>query len=347
MVLGIILCRAATLCDKMRWGGGLFLEAVMHLASSLLRWIIFGLIVLSAVEVAAAGDAKVYRFTSARRLAVDGRDHLVIIADSPAGGHPTRLVVPHSDANKYSPPPEIADAVKGFAAGQFVSAQTHLDGKVITVETINGWNPRPGEDSPHGYILLQGGPGDGSITLSKYGESLQIKTPVTKDAQGNAATDPAIDAELRKIQGGDVVWVDFSAGASPVLQAIVPWSDPQTGKLMRVALGDVDGQRGYVVEINTDQKPVTALIPLRLINGKWISDPRIVAAANKPARGSDVLFRTREDGDKTWLLDIEPPPKAPAPVAQRQNNPPPAGIPVRVPGGAGQVPGVGGIPGGF
>jgi hypothetical protein len=133
------------------------------------------------------------------------------------------------------------------------------------------------------------------------------------------------------------------------LAAIVPWSEPQQGRLMRVGPADVDGQRGFAAEIATDSKPITAVIPLTMQNGRPVTDPRLLAAARKLGNGSQVLFRTREEGDKTWLLEIEPPAKEPSPVAQRgQGNSPPAGIPVRSVGGAGSVPGIGGgVPGGF
>jgi hypothetical protein len=259
--------------------------------------------------------------------------------------------VPNTDPNKYSPAQEAADAVKGFQPGQLIQAQTKTDKNIIAIESISSWSPRPGEDQPHGYVLIQSGatdkPGDLQITLSKFGEPLQVIVPAENDSQGSPAPNPAIEAELKQVHEGDVVWADLTAGPTPTIAAIVPWSEPLQGKLLRVGPADVDGQKGFAVEITTDQKPITALIPMKLQNGKWLSDPRLLAAAHKPSRGADILFRVREEGAKTWLLDIEPPPKPAAPVAQRQPNPPPAGIPVHTTGGAGSIPGVGGLPGGF
>ena len=322
----------------------------MHAAIAWIRWMIFGLILLAAAKAAAAGEGHVYKFTSGRRLNVAGRDHLVVIAQPPSGGHTLRLVVPNTDENRYSPTKEIADAVGGLQQGQLIQVQTHADKDAIQLESISGWSPRPGEEQPHGYLYMQSGgtdkPGEIKVTLFKFMEPTELIVPADKDAQGNSAANPAIESELKQVHEGDVVWADIAPGKTPMLVAIVPWSDPQQGKLMRVAPADVDGQKGFAAEISTDSKPITALIPMRQQNGRWISDQRILSAAQKPTRGSDVLFRTREEGGRTWLLDIELPPREHSTTAQRRNEtPPPAGIPSRTVGGG--VPGVGGIPGGF
>lgn len=322
----------------------------MSLALAWIRWLTFGMILLAAAEVAAAGDNHVYKFVSARRLGVSGRDHLVIIAEPAGGGHTARLVVPNTDPDKYSPAPESADAVKSMAAGQMILVQTHADKGEIDVESVGPWTPRAGEDTPKGYVFLRGGPtekpGELRITLAKYGEPMELTVPAQVDAHGAAAPDPDIDAELKNVHEGDVVWAEVIPGKTPALAAILPWADPQQGKLLRVAPADVDGQKGFAAEIATDEKPITALIPMKQVGGKAASDPRLLAAARKISNGAAIRFRTREAGGQTWLMEIELPPKEPAPVAQRQNAaPPPAGIPVRSAGGG--VPGVGGLPGGF
>jgi hypothetical protein len=318
---------------------------------SWLRWILFAMTLLTAAEAAAAGDGHVYKFTSARRLGVSGRDHLVVIAEPPTGGHSVRLVVPNTTSDKYAPTQEAADAIKGLQFGSLIQVQTHADGGAIIIETIGAWSPRPGEDTPHGYVFIQAQssdkPGDLRVILTKYGETFDAIAPAEPDAQGSPAPNAAINAELKQVHEGDVVWADVAPGKPATLSAILPWADPQTGKLLRVAAADVDGQRGFAAEIATDAKPITALIPMKFQDGKWIPDPKLLAAAHKPQSGSDVLFRTREDADKTWLLEIEPPSKDPQVAQRKSQQPPPAGIPVRSTGGAGNVPGLGGLPGGF
>ncbi|HSU66435.1 MAG TPA: hypothetical protein VLJ39_06170, partial [Tepidisphaeraceae bacterium] len=270
----------------------------MHVAITWARWLVFALILLASAEAAAAAEGHVYKFTSGRRLNVAGRDHLVVIAEPPSGGHSLRLVVANTDENKYSPPPEIADAIKGFRQGNLVQVQTTAEKDLIHLESVSGWSPRPGEETPHGYVYIQSGgtdkPGELHVTLSKYMEMVEFIVPPDKDAQGNPAPNPAIDSELKQVHEGDVVWADVLPGKPPALAAILPWADPQQGKLVRVGPADVDGQKGFAAEISTDSKPITALIPMKQQNGRWIPDPRIMTEAQKPTRGTDVLFRTRE-----------------------------------------------------
>lgn len=325
----------------------------MHVIGAWTRWMIFGLILLSAAEVAAAGEGHVYKFVSARKLGANGRDHLVMIVQPPSGGPQIRLILPNSDRDRYSPKKEDADLVSGMQPGQFVQATSHLADGAMTIDSVASWSPRPGEETPHGYVYLTSGasdknPADLQVALMKFGEPVNITVPGQPGADGTAAPDPAIAAELKQVEQGDVVWADVIPGKTPVLAAIVHWSEAQQGRLMRVGPADVDGQRGFAAEIATDTKPVTALIPLTTQKGKSSTDPRLLAAARKVGNGSQVLFRVREDGEKTWLLEIEPPAKEPPVAQRREGNAPPAGIPVHSVGGAGSVPGIGGgVPGGF
>lgn len=326
----------------------------MHVLSTWARWMVFGLILLAAAEVAAAGDARVYRFVSARKLSSNGREHLVIIVQPPSGGPSLRLVLPNQERDRYSPKKEDADLVNGMQPGGFVQAKTEKVDGVITVDSIAGWSPRPGEDSPHGYIYMNSGatekdPSTLQVALMKLGEPLSAMVPGEPGPDGQPAANPVISAELKQVQPGDVVWADIVPGKTPTLAAIVPWTEPQKGKLMRVGPADVDGERGFAAEIATESKPVTALIPMSMQNGRRVPDPRLLAEARKVGNGAEVLFHVREADGQTWLLNIERPPKEPPPVAQRPgNSPPPANVPVRSTGGANSVPGIGGgIPGGF
>lgn len=327
----------------------------MHASPVWVRWIIFALTLFLAVEAAAAGEARIYKFTSARKLSVNGRDHLVILATPPSGGATVRLVVPNQERDRYSPAKQMADLANGMQPGGFLQAETKTENGAVTVVSLTGWTPRPGEETPHGYVYITSGgtdkPGEMKIDLSKFGDPVHVIVPAGQDGQGAPAPNPLIQAEMKQIHEGDVVWADVTPnGKSLTISGILPWSDPQRGKMVRVGPADVDGQRGFAVEIATDAKPVTALIPMTQQKGKWITDQKLLAAAHRPARGTEVLFRTFDAGDKTWLLAIEPPPKQPTAAAAQHPNasPPPAGIPVRSVGGAGHVPGIGGgIPGGF
>jgi hypothetical protein len=341
------------------------IHAPLHDLPTWLRWIIFGLTLLAVAEAAAAAaaapatqpaaESRIYKFTSARKLGVNGRDHLVVIATAPAGGASARLVVPNAELDRYSPEKEIAEAFNGMQAGGYFQAETKKVNGALEIQAVTPYAPRPGEDTPHGYIYISSSgtnkPGELKIAFTKLGDWIYPIVPAEKDDQGSPAPNRLVAAEMKQVHEGDVVWADVTPGKQPTLSAIAPWSEPQQGKLTRVGPADVDGQRGFEVEIATESKPVTALIPLKLQNGKRVTDQRLLAAAHKPGNGSEVFFRTFEEGGNTWLLEIEPPPKHPSPsVAQQQHrneSPPPAGIPTHTVGGAGHVPGIGGIPGGF
>jgi hypothetical protein len=331
------------------------MHAPLHDLPAWLRWIIFGLTLLAVAEAAAAGEGRVYKFSSARKLNVSGRDHLVVLVTPPSGGASVRLVVPNDETDRYSPKKEIADAVNGMQPGGYLQAETKKVNGALEIEKVSAWQPRPGEDTPRGYVYISSSgtdkPGELKVSLEKLGEFMDVFVPAEKDDNGSPAPNPLVAAELKQVHEGDVVFADVTPGKTPTLSGIATWSSPQEGKLVRVGPADVDGQRGYSVEIATESKPVDALIPLKLQNGKRITDQKLLAAAHKPSNGSQVFFRTFESGGNTWLLEIEPPARQPAAsTAQQQHRndtPPPPGTPPHTVGGAGQVPGIGGIPGGF
>jgi hypothetical protein len=98
----------------------------------------------------------------------------------------------------------------------------------------------------------------------------------------------------------------------PVLVNLERYAPPQTGKFVKLSEEDVaDGQKGSAVKIEQDGKTVKALVPGRLVNKKWVSDPKVMGAARKLKADAEVVYRARKDGDKLWLKEIEPAPKAP------------------------------------
>src|SRR5258708_453560 len=125
-----------------------------------LGWFLLAMPSSTPAGAAGAGDGPVYNSPPARRLGVSGRDHLVVIAEPPTGGHSVRLVVPNTTPDKYAPTQEAADAIKGLQFGNLIQVQTHADGGAIIIDTIGAWSPRPGEDTPHGYVFIQALPSD-------------------------------------------------------------------------------------------------------------------------------------------------------------------------------------------
>src|SRR5207245_5713314 len=107
--------------------------------------------------------------------------------------------------------------------------------------------------------------------LNKPGQKTETTVPTIKDeANGKPIPDPAVAAQLGELKEGDAVWADVAgAGKSASLLAILPWTDPQPGKVAKITTADVDGQTGPAIEIDEPEKTITALLPGKVQNKKW------------------------------------------------------------------------------
>ena len=96
----------------------------------------------------------------------------------------------------------------------------------------------------------------------------------------------------------------------PVLVNLERDAPPQTGKFVKLSEEEMaDGQKGSAVEIEQDGKTAKVPVPGKVVNKKWVSDPKAMGAARKLKAEAEVVYRARKDGDKVWLKEIEPAPK--------------------------------------
>lgn len=310
-------------------------------------------LVLAVFCAAAMGEQdKVLQFKSAIKTKIKGQDHLVVLSNMPRG-RTVRLVVANSDpAGPYAPVADQAQTIQSLKPGDLVQASWDAVGSVNTVSAIAHYTPKPGELAPNGYIFVKSEKKDQSedlnVVLNKLGDLTSAAVTSEKDDKGDLHRDASIDATLAALHEGDSVWVDLSTGTVPGIVAILPYSEPASGKLVKIDTTDLDGQHVATVELDAGGKPLSAVIPGKLVSGKWVASVRLSSAAHRCKPGTTVLYRIQQDGSTTWLRDIQPQPQLSQPVAHQGNqdngsNVDANGVPKgRTIGGAGQVPGVGG-----
>jgi hypothetical protein len=150
------------------------------------------------------------------------------------------------------------------------------------------------------------------------------------------------------LKAGDSVWIDAAPAMPAIAIAVLPWSEPQQVKFVKIEPAEVAGQKGMSVRVDRDGKEQVVWVPGRLQRDKWVSDPRLLAAARQFRPGTDVLVRVQTDGDTLWLRDLQPVPQQPVAThaaPPQRGNTDNNGLPrPRLPGGG--TPGVGGL-GGF
>ena len=97
----------------------------MHVLTTWIRWMIFGLILLSAAEVAAAADAnrlmRVYKFVSPESSAPIAAIIWSSSCSRPSAEHHAWFFQTIRD--RYSPKKDDADLVSGMQPGQFLQAK--------------------------------------------------------------------------------------------------------------------------------------------------------------------------------------------------------------------------------
>jgi hypothetical protein len=317
---------------------------------------IWGLTLLLCCAAALADQDKILQFTSAMKKPIKGQEHLILLANRPHG-RVTRLVVANSDpAGPFAPVVDQAQLISSLKPGDLIEASWDSVGTLNTISAIARYTPRPGELTPNGYVFVKAESKDESsslaVVLNKLGEVTNATAPAEKDAKGDTHRDPLIDATVAALHEGDSVWVDLPTGSPPTLLAILPYADPTAGKLVKIDTTEANGNRASTVEIDTNGAGISAVIPGKLVSGKWIPNIRIASAAHRCRPGEQIFYRVQQDGTTTWLRDIQPQPGQP--VAQQQPNTPGTGSNVdangvpkgRTIGGGNQIGGFGGI-GGF
>jgi hypothetical protein len=258
-------------------------------------------------------ETVVARFVRAQRGAVNGKPHLMVVAEA-AGGQTVQVAVPNADEGRayFDPSRGMADAIEELKQGDLVqlTLEPSRNGpRNLVLRSVKPYELKPGEDTPNGYVFKGSDEKDyGSrkvtiVQLEKLGQKLTVAIPEKKAEKGTSKPDPELLSAVNELKEGDPVWAELSG---KTLVAIEPYTEPQQGKLLKFSEIEVDGHKVRSAEIDEDGKSVTALVPGKASGRAWTPDLTVMRQLARVRPGSMIQFRAKEDGDKIWLRSIEP-----------------------------------------
>ena len=289
------------------------------------RALTLGLGLLALLGTRASADEVVAKFVGNALQNRGGQQVQVVAVEVLANNRTMQLAIPNDKGRKAGDKPyprkELFDVVSKLHPGSVVK----VDGAVSndlgpTLTSIEEYETKPGEDTPNGYVFSKtfekpGRVPQTTVILTKFGKEITVVVPTHRNEKGETELDPQIMDSLGKLSEGNSVWA-LMQGTK--LAAIEPYSDPQVGKLVKIGDTEVDGNKVPSAEVEMDGgKTVTLLVPVHASGKAFTPDVAVNAQLHKVRLNSDVSFRTHEDGDKLWLREILPAPKAPAAPPER------------------------------
>ena len=253
------------------------------------------------------------------KVPYQGKLVMVLAVEPVGGGRQMELVVKNRDMNKKEYDPVLdTDNVNALQKGEAIKIGLDETRPRPMVDYLRKYDLKPGEENPRTYVFenyFDKGEGKNAYTavvLSKFDEMTTVAVPQKKSKDGPAEPDAAIMGLVSELKTGEVVEAEVrGGGAVPVLVSLDRYTPPQTGKFLKLLQDEevADGQKGAAVEIEQGDKTVKALVPGKLQGKKWVSDGKVLGAARKLKPDAEVVYRTRQDGEKVWLKEIEPAPK--------------------------------------
>lgn len=260
---------------------------------------------------------QVMRFEGEMNGAAGGHRHVILALVPVMGGAPVRVIVPNKE-NSDEPKMEFMEKIKSLQPHQSI-VRVELEQMYggAQLKTLYPIEVKPGESNPNAFVFAERFDDPATrapmVALTKYGERAEIGIVQAKDEKGKMGPDPKVTGELEKVKEGELVYAMVAPGRVPLLTAIYPYKDPQTGKLTKVTDQEVAGQKEPAVEIETsDGKAVTALIPGKLVNNKrWVADPMIMRDVRAIRPKTEVQFVTHDEDGQTVLTQIVKAPPAP------------------------------------
>ena len=116
---------------------------------------------------------------------------------------------------------------------------------------------------------------------------------------------------LDNLKEGDVVYATLVPGRVPMLAAVYPYKDPQSGKLVKMTEQELDGRKAPAAEIDAaDGSKITAFVPGKLVNKRWVPDQMMVRQVRLIRPNSEILFVTHDQDGKPVLIQIAKAPPA-------------------------------------
>jgi hypothetical protein len=288
-------------------------------------------------------DPVVIKFESAKRQRLAGNDVMVISGAEALSGKQRQFGVSNREAQdkkgpmKYDPKPEVSSVVEKMKPGEYLKVEIKADkyGQILWADKVSVYEPQEHEQEPNVY-LWDGGYKDTvsgtdvfKIELVKMGQRFVTYVQMVASGEkgkGNVP-DPAIVAIAEGIEKNKTT-TKAKKGSNPpkeIVEATVTgpekamfvtsldaYQAPRQATFTKVADAEVEGQKGQAVEIDEGGKTITAMIPGKLVNKRWVNDVNLLADAKKLKPGTAVLFKTREVEGKTYLRAIAAAPKEPA-----------------------------------
>ena len=266
----------------------------------------------------------VVRFVAYKeKVPYQGKSVMVLAVESLTGGRQMELVVKNQDMNKRDYNPVInTDHVNALDKGQAIKIELDDSRNPPMVTYLRKYDLKPGEEAPHVYRFMNKYDANNgaytAVVLNRFDDPVTVAVPRPKGREGAASAASSAAAEMEKLveelKTDELVEAEFrESRPTPVLVSIDRYTPPRAGRFLKLSEEDVaEGQKGQAVEIDQGGKTVRALLPGRLQGKKWVSDAKVLAAARKLKADADVVYRTRQDGDKLYLKEIEPAPKAKA-----------------------------------
>jgi hypothetical protein len=280
----------------------------------------------------------VVKFMGAQRARLGGYDVMVIAGTEVLTGKQRQFGVENDapqDKNKpttFSPKAYVADVVKGLKPGDYLKVESKLTGKdsVYWADKVETYIPAEHEEEA-GVYIWDGGYKDTvektdvyKIELTKFAKRYVCYAPMIAGEKGKGmapdqsivdAAD-AIDKAAKANQGKEREKKKFAVeatitgqGQAMFVASLDVYQPQKHAKFGKVVDADVAGQKGQAVELDEDGKTVTALLPGKLMNKRWVTDPQLLAEAKRLKAGVPVVFKTREAEGKSYLRQLALAPK--------------------------------------
>jgi len=247
-----------------------------------------------------------------------GKPVMLLGVEPLEGGRTIELVVPNRDMNKdeFDPLPRVAEAVRDCKRGDTLKIEIDDSKPKPYIREAERYKLKPGEQNPRSYVFESNYPAkEGrtsytAVVLSRFDEPRTVAVAQKRDKDGNMVADPEITSLLETLKTGEVVEAEIKdGGKNGILTSLERYAVPQNGKFVKLSEQEVEGQKAPAVELVSDGKDVTVLVPGKLQGKRWTSEPKVLAAVKKLKPDTEVVYRSRESDGKLWLKDIEPAPK--------------------------------------
>lgn len=248
------------------------------------------------------------------------------------------------DPRKYDPSPRVKEEVDKVKPGEYIKIVPkaprngnygggnygrNTTGQVEWIDEAEPYTVTEHETEP-GTFLFDGAFLDDleeggqkievySIELVKLGRVFKCLAPMVPDGK-KMVPDPAVvalgDALMVKYKALDrkAPKMVIEATISPqgnflFVTAIDEYQAPRTANFVKLTDADVNGNKGQAVELDEGGKTVTLLLPGKMSGKKWVTDFAMLSFAKKAKPGAQVVFKTRDVEQKSFVRSLAAAPK--------------------------------------